>query len=66
MEKARQLQVVVAALVLGCGSGNEVRMASSVSQVQIDAAHVFALNVGEHGVAWSTGSGGKGWSDMFM
>lgn len=67
MKKARQLQIVVVALTLGFGSGNEFRTASSpASQAQGDSAQVFAHRAGEQGVAWSTGSGGKGWSDMFM
>ncbi|WP_295007222.1 hypothetical protein [uncultured Dechloromonas sp.] len=67
MKKARQLQLAVVALTLGFGSGNEIRTASSpILQAQGDTAQVFTHQAGELGVAWSTGSGGKGWSDMFM
>ena len=57
MAKTKQLRIFVVALVLGYWAGNQDRAAS----VQIDAAHVDVQEV-----AWSIGSGGKGWSDMFM
>lgn len=67
MKKARQLQIVVVALALGCLAGNaDWLVGMSGSSVLVGSAHVRVPDVGEHGIAWSTGSGGKGWSDMFM